>query len=115
MTGKARIKKISIALPEQRLTNDEISNRFEKWTSEKIFQKTGIKERRLAKETETASDLAVKAAQKIFDSGIVKPSDIDLLIMCTQSPDYILPSTSCLIQDRLGLPTTTLTFDITLQ
>ena len=114
MNGKARIKKISIALPEQRLTNDEIAKRFEKWTGEKIFQKTGIKERRLSKETETASDLAVKAAQKIFDSGIVKSSDIDILIMCTQSPDYILPSTSCLIQARLGLPTTTLTFDITL-
>lgn len=114
MNGKARIKKISIALPEQRLTNDEIANRFKKWTSEKIFQKTGIKERRLAKETETASDLAVKAAQKIFDFGIVNPSDIDILVMCTQSPDYILPSTSCLIQNRLGLPTTTLTFDITL-
>ena len=114
MNGRARIKKISIALPEQRLTNDEIANRFEKWTSEKIFQKTGIKERRIAKETETASDLAVKAAQKIFCSGIVNPSDIDILVMCTQSPDYILPSTSCLVQSRLGLPTTTLTFDITL-
>jgi 3-oxoacyl-[acyl-carrier-protein] synthase-3 len=111
---KARIRKISTFFPEQRLTNDEIANRFEKWTSEKIFQKTGIKERRLAKETETASDFAVEAARKIFCSGIVKPSEIDILVMCTQSPDYILPSTSCLVQNRLGLSTATLAFDISL-
>jgi len=96
------------------LTNDEIAGRFEKWTSEKIFQKTGIHERRLSAKTETASDLAVNAAQKIFDSGIVNPADIDILVMCTQSPDHLLPSTACLVQDRLNLPRTTLSFDITL-
>lgn len=114
MNPKAKIRKIASFLPEQRLTNDEIAKRFKKWTSETIFQKTGIRERRLAAETETAADMAVKAAQKILDSGTVSPSEIDVLVMCTQSPDHLLPSTACLVQDRLGLPTTTLSFDITL-
>jgi 3-oxoacyl-[acyl-carrier-protein] synthase-3 len=63
-------------------------------------------ERHIAEEDECASDLAVQACRKLFASGSCRREDIDFLLFCTQSPDYFLPTTACMIQDRLGLPTT---------
>ena len=65
--------------------------------------KTGIFRRHICEEEETASDLAFYAAEKLFKAGVDK-QDIDFLILCTQSPDYYLPTTACILQDRLGLP-----------
>lgn len=75
---------------------------------------SGVETRRRAAEGETASDLAVKAAQQLFKENNINPTDIDFLMFCTQSPDYFMPSTSCVIQDRLGLPTTAGAFGIDL-
>ena len=102
---KARIRAIASHLPEHRLTNEQLNATFPDWDAEKIFQKTGIKVRRIAAATECASDLATLAAQKLFATGCCAPSEVDFLLFCTQSPDYVLPSTACLIQTRLGLST----------
>jgi len=75
------------------------------WDLDQIAEKTGIQQRHIAAPDETASDLAVQAAEKLFDSEQIDRSSIDFLLFCTQTPDYPLPTTSCLIQDRLGLPT----------
>jgi 3-oxoacyl-[acyl-carrier-protein] synthase-3 len=101
---QAAITHVSYYLPEGRLTNAEIAAQFPEWTPEKIAAKTGISERRISGPGECASDLACAAARRLLDSGVCERSDIDFLLLCTQSPDYPLPTTACLIQHRLGLP-----------
>jgi len=100
----AKIKSIEYYLPEKTVTNADLSVRFPDWSIEKIVQKTGISERRIAAADEFASDLAVKAAEKIFENSPVKRENIDFLLYCTQSPDYLLPTTACTLQQRLDLP-----------
>ena len=98
------INEITSYLPEGVITNAFIARLFPEWSEDKIYQKTGIRERRVAGEHEFASDLAYKAALALFQTGCCVPDEIDAIILCTQSPDYILPTTSCLLQYRLGIP-----------
>jgi 3-oxoacyl-[acyl-carrier-protein] synthase III len=102
----AAIQAIEHHLPEQRLTNEVLATLYPGWTAQKIFDKTGIRERRVVGPNEFASDLAVAVTEKLLAHTKLDRSRIDLLLYCTQSPDYFLPTTACLIQDRLGLPTT---------
>lgn len=102
---RAAIRAIEYHLPEGRLTNEQLGALFPEWPAAKIEEKTGIFERRVAAAGECSSDLAVAAARKLFASGSCRPEQIDYLIFCTQSPDYFLPTTACLIQHCLGLPT----------
>ncbi|MBV8867005.1 MAG: ketoacyl-ACP synthase III [Acidobacteriaceae bacterium] len=110
----ASIAAISYYLPEHSLTTPELSAQFPEWSVEKIDEKTGIHDRHIAGEDDCASDLAVAAAQKLFDSGVCEPRDIDYILLCTQSPDYFLPTTACLVQDRLGIPTSSGALDFNL-
>lgn len=107
----AYIKAISYYLPERVVTNEDLVKEFPEWDVEKVYNKVGVKERHLAAESETAGDLAEKAALKLFEEYQVSPSDIDFLLLCTQSPDYRLPSTACILQDRLVIPTSAGAFD----
>jgi 3-oxoacyl-[acyl-carrier-protein] synthase III len=100
----ARIAAIEYHLPEKTLTSADLSAEFPEWPVEKIQQKVGISTRHVAAENECASDLGEVAARKLFASGAARPEEIDFLLFCTQSPDYFLPTTACLLQDRLGLP-----------
>ena len=111
----AYIKAISYYLPEQIVTNEELVAEFPEWTVEKIAEKVGVNQRHVASKDETATDLATKAAEKLFENNPeLKREDIDFVLLCTQSPDYFLPSSSCIIQDRLGIPTTCGAFDFNL-
>jgi 3-oxoacyl-[acyl-carrier-protein] synthase-3 len=110
----AYIKGISYYLPEKVLTNEEIVSEFPEWTVEKINSKIGIEERHIAAESETASDMAVKSAEKLFNEYSIDKSTIDYLIFCTQSADYFLPTTACVIQERLGLSTSIAAIDVNL-
>ncbi|MEH2222285.1 ketoacyl-ACP synthase III [Nostoc sp.] len=111
---RSRIVDIASYLPKEILHNDDLTKIYPGWSSEKIYQKTGIIERRIAVDDETAADLAFKAARKLFEKNIVTPGDIDFVILCTQTPDYFLPTTACLLQYRLGIPNTAGAFDINL-
>jgi 3-oxoacyl-[acyl-carrier-protein] synthase-3 len=108
------IKAISCALPSATLTNEELVADQPDWTAEKLFSKTGIRSRRVACDDETAADLAHRAAKDLLDQHDVAADSIELLVFCTQSPDYLLPTTACILQDRLELPTTCAAFDINL-
>lgn len=110
----ARIRAIATHVPEYILDNDALAALFPEWTAAKIEEKLGIRERRLAAPDETAADLAYQAAEKLFASHACDRSSVDFVILCTQAPDYILPTTACLLQERLGLPTTVGAFDINL-
>lgn len=114
MTNKAYIKGISYYLPERELTNEELIRDFPEWSVEKVADKVGVYSRHLAAENETAGDLAEKAARILFAEYGIKPTDIDFVMLCTQSPDYFLPSTSCVLQNRLGIPTSAGAFDYNL-
>ncbi len=100
---RAAIKATEYFLPDGSLDNEQLASEFKTWTAEKIENKTGIQNRHVVKAEECASDLAVKAAEKLFASGKCDPSQVDFLLLCTQSPDYFLPTTACLLQARLGL------------
>lgn len=102
MMKRAAIQAIEYYLPERVLRNQDLTDQFPEWSVDKIAAKTGIHIRHIAGKDEYASDLAVKAAEKLFERSNCTPSDIDFILFCTQSPDYALPSTACLIQQRLG-------------
>jgi 3-oxoacyl-[acyl-carrier-protein] synthase III len=110
----SRITAIDYYLPEQVLTNDDLSRLYSNWTAEKIFEKTGIRQRHVCSEKECASDLAEKAGLKLFAEQNINPMSIDFVILATQSPDYLLPTTACILQDKLGIPTTAGAFDFNL-
>ncbi len=101
----AQLGPIAIHLPSRIETNEMLHAQFPRWDLPLIEEKTGIRQRHIAGPNETSSDLAVAAATKLFQEHSVDPASIDFVLLCTQTPDYPLPTTSCLIQDRLGLPT----------
>lgn len=105
---------IAFSLPQKVVTTQDLASEFPEWSVEKIDSKTGIRERHIAAEDECASDLAEQAARKLFESGVCEPSTIDFILYCTQSPDYFLPTTACILQDRLGIPTTAGAYDFNL-
>ena len=111
---EAYIKAISYYLPERDVTNEQLVEEFPEWSVEKIAKKVGINERHIAAENETAGDMAFKAAEKLITENNVDKENIDFVLLCTQSPDYFLPSTSCIIQNRLGLSTKCGAFDFNL-
>jgi 3-oxoacyl-[acyl-carrier-protein] synthase-3 len=90
-------------LPEKRLTNEQISKENPEWSIDKISNKTGIFSRPIAKEEITSADLAFSAAEKLFQNNNIDKNKIDFLLLCTQSPDYFLPTSACILQERLGL------------
>lgn len=110
----AYIKGISYYLPERVVTNEELLKEFPEWSVDKVAKKVGVNSRHLAAEDETAGDMAEKAARKLFEEYNVSPTDIDFVMLCTQSPDYFLPSTACILQHKLGIPTTAGAFDYNL-
>ena len=97
----AYIKGISYYLPEQTLTTEQLSKDFGDEGIEQLAKTAGVNIRHIAAPDETAGDMAVKAAEKLFEH-------------CSQSSDYAMPSTSCILQDKLGLSTTigALTYDL---
>jgi 3-oxoacyl-[acyl-carrier-protein] synthase III len=111
---QAAIRDIAYHLPSRELTNAELAREFPDWGVEKISKKTGIASRRIAAHGECSSDLAAEAARALFARGSCRPEDIDFLLLCTQSPDYFLPTTACLLQDRLGIPTSAGALDFNL-
>ena len=106
MITKAAIAGIASFLPTSKLTNEELAAEFGDWHASQILSKTGIAVRHIAASDECASDLGVAAARRLFESGACDPAEIDFLLFCTQSPDYFIPTTACLMQHRLGLKTT---------
>ena len=99
----AKIKAISYYLPKNILDNETINNQFPEWSIDKISSKTGIYKRHISEDNEFTSDMAISAAKKLFNEYNIDPSEIDFILLCTQSPDYFLPTTACLIQDKLNI------------
>ena len=102
----AYINGISYYLPKDVLDNAALSQMHPEWSVEKISEKTGIYERHIAAKDEFSSDMAVSAMETFFAEHNVDKTKIDFLLFCTQTPDYLLPTTACILQDKVGLPKT---------
>lgn len=100
----AFLKAISYYLPDKLVSNPELEKTFGEESN--TLKAMGVESRAWASENETAGDMAVSAAKKLFAENNITPASIDFVIFCSQCMDYFLPSTSCLIQTRLGIPTT---------
>ena len=105
------IKGISYYLPEKVVSNKDLANDFPGFKIDELTRLTGVLERHIAEKDENASDLGVKACEKLFDEYGIKKEDIDFILYCTQIGDYFTPATSCIIQDRLGIPKNAGTLD----
>lgn len=101
MSCKAKIIGLGAYLPERILSNQDLTKMVET-SDEWITTRTGIKERRLAADDEFTSDMGYEAAKKALEDSKTKAEEIDLILFATLTPDYIFPSTACLIQERLG-------------
>lgn len=110
----SQIKAVTEFLPDQILRNSELSEHFPEWSVEKIAAKTGILQRHIAAEGEFTSDLATSVGHKLLEEFNINPATIEFVLLCTQSPDYFLPTTACIVQDSLGIPTSAGALDINL-
>jgi 3-oxoacyl-[acyl-carrier-protein] synthase-3 len=110
----AHLKDISVYLPEDVIKNEDLATLYSDWSMDKIFEKTGIAERHIAKDSQTAGDMAFQAAVNLFTQGEIHKQDVDFIILCTQAPDYLLPTTACLLQHRLGISRNAGALDINL-
>jgi len=112
--ARAKVVDLAAFLPAQTLSNDELAALYPEWPADKILDKTGIRQRHVAADGETASDLAYGAAMALFARGAVSACEIDFIILCTQAPDYVLPSSACVLQHRLGIPCSAGALDVNL-
>ncbi|MDR0370240.1 MAG: ketoacyl-ACP synthase III [Prevotellaceae bacterium] len=108
-----KIEAIEYYLPEKVITNQYL-HEYCGIDADFLENKIGIKKRHTALESEASSDLAVKAGELLVEKNNVKREDIELLLLCTQHGDYKLPTTACIVQNRLGLPNSCASFDINL-
>ena len=104
---KAYISDIEYFVPSNKLSNEDLSAINPDWKVDRIYDKTGISNRYLSDKDQTATDLAVEAGQLLLGKNPALKDTVDYIILCTQSSDYYLPSSACLIQERLGLKQTT--------
>lgn len=105
---------LAAAVPANVIDNLAYTEHFSPDVVKDVVEKTGIKERRFADRDVTSSDLCFAAAQQLFKDNDTDPAEIDALFFISQTPDYRMPATSVVLQDRLGLPKSTLAFDINL-
>lgn len=102
----AFIKALSYYLPERVLTNEELSQELNDPKIDSLSKQAGVIVRHIISPEQTSSDLAVSAAKKLFDENGIDPADIGFVLFCSQSSDYLIPSSSCIIQNKLGIPDT---------
>lgn len=102
MSRYAQILATGSYVPERVITNAEIDQLIEEETSQWLVENVGIRERRWMSPDQTTSDLIVSASQKALDRADVKPEEIDLIIVSTDTPDYLSPGTSVVVQHKLG-------------
>jgi len=108
------IKGIACAVPEQIVNNESYIDRFGEENVRKFIKMTGVKTRHVARDEQCTSDLCYVAAVRLLEKLGWKPETVDALILITQTPDYAIPATACVLQHRLGLSEDCLAFDINL-
>ena len=100
---RSRIAGTGSYLPAQVLTNDDLARRGVDTSDEWVRSRTGIRQRHIAAEGELSSDLAYHASRRALEAAGMAAGEIDTIIVATTTPDFVFPSTACILQDRLGL------------
>jgi 3-oxoacyl-[acyl-carrier-protein] synthase-3 len=108
------ITAMSAAVPKHIINNYEYTEFFPADEVKEVVDKIGVFERRFTDASTCSSDLCYAAAEKLLNDNQIDRSEIDLLVFISQTPDYRMPATSVILQHRLGLPNTTIAFDINL-
>jgi 3-oxoacyl-[acyl-carrier-protein] synthase-3 len=108
------LRGIQYCLPERAHTNEEFATAHPKWNPAKFYEQTGIRSRRIAAVDQTAGDLGYLAAERLLEELSVERDTIGALLFCTTSPDFLVPPTACLLQQRLRLPLQCGAFDYNL-
>lgn len=108
------VSAMAAAIPHHIINNYEYTEYFPVNQVKEVVDKIGVFERRFADANTCSSDLCFAAAERLITDNSVDKKDIDLLIFISQTPDYRMPATSCILQHRLGLPNSCIAFDITL-
>ena len=108
----SKISIIAYYLPEKVVSNEDLAKEFEGFNCREVSKKLGISSRHISSDSETSVDMAEKACLKLFND--YEKLEVDFLILCTQSPDYFMPTSACILQDRLGLRTDIGAFDYNL-
>lgn len=98
----ARIKGTGSFVPERILTNDDLSRMLGEDINEFVSQVIGIRERHICSEDESTADLATEAGRRALEAARVRPEELDLIILATDTPEYMSPATSVVVQHRLG-------------
>ncbi|TWT25840.1 ketoacyl-ACP synthase III [Planomicrobium sp. CPCC 101110] len=104
-TSNARITAIGSYVPKKRLTNNDLEALVDT-NDEWIVQRTGIKERRIAADNEYTSDISIKAVENLIERYQKTVDDVDMIIVCTMTPDFKTPSVAALVQAKLGIKNT---------
>lgn len=107
----SKIELIEYYLPETVIINEDLAALRPGWQASKIEEKVGIRQRHISAKNETALDLAEKVCEKLFENNGYDRKKIDFVVLCTQSPDYFLPTSACILQSRLNLSTGIGAFD----
>lgn len=108
------ITALAAAVPQHVINNYEYTEFFPKEEVKEVVDKIGVFERRFSDKNTCSSDLCFAAAEKLIADNNIDKSEIDLLVFISQTPDYRMPATSVILQDRLGLSNSTIAFDINL-
>ena len=110
MKTQSYIDKIEFFVPPSKLSNDQLVRENPSWDVEKIYEKTGIKNRHVLAENETPEALSIKTGRACINKS--KNKNIDGIIYVTQSPSLPLPTRACFLQDKLGINKNSFAFDI---
>ena len=116
MTRFARIIGTGSYLPPKRVTNDELAAQLAEkgieTSDEWIVSRSGIRARHFAEPDVACSDLAVKAAERAIEAAGIDRAELDLILVATSTPDFVFPSTACLVQQKLGISNGCAAFDV---
>ena len=111
---RTTIKDIAYHLPERIVTNGELHEENPDWDMDYMEDRVGVVKRHIALDDETALDLALEACLKLFSNNKEFRDQLDVVLFCTQSADYIMPTNACILQNKLNLREDVFAFDITL-
>lgn len=110
----SKLTALAYEVPSDSLSHEELQQRYGAAKIDRLAESTGIYNRRVCGDGEIGSDLAFRCAERVLSSASFPRDSIDLLIVATQMPDYLLPTTACILQDKLGLSKNCAAFDINL-
>ena len=111
---RAEIRGIAYVLPDLVVTNEMLNAENPTWEMSRVSARTGVAKRHVAREDETAFDLASRACARLFEEHLEAHDQIDAILFCTQSGDYVMPPNSCLLHESLNLPENVFAIDFNL-